>query len=483
MKVRGLDEENYFETIKVTKAANQHSTCQFRQRVAEEKFPVYQNAIGKTISVELDSGRPIFFGEVAEVFIETTYHGGYAEVKAVSSSQKTDDNTATRIFQSPDKKFQEILNPERLSLKNCSVELDAKLAAETCREIILQAETNFDFVKRLAAWKGRRVWVRDTWQGQCGLKVAPTADDTTNKLLPEDIISLRIGRRGRLQTAELIARKYFELGRLLTLKDNPCKFLIVGLEVYHECGAERIRFDLEELTEPKPAATLETPLVKLKAKVTDITDKENLGQVRVQFDIEDKDAKKSWLAYRTPYSGIIFLPELGECVEVFYTCGECYAVSTLRTKSLDSEFQNVVDKFIGNNRKQRIFFREKSLEIKSAETSLFMDEKKIVLRVGENEITMDAQGITLKTGGNLVEQVGKDLSSKVGGNLTEQVGKDLSSKVGGNLTEQVGKDLSSKVGGNLTEQVGKDLSSKVGGLIALTASGTAKLKGSSIELG
>lgn len=417
MKVRGLDEENFFEAIRVTKAANQHSTCQFRQRVAEEKFSVYQNAIGKTISVELDSGRPIFFGEVAEVFIEATYHGSYIEVQAVSSSQKTDKTKATRIFQSPDKKFQEILNPERLNLKNCSVELDAKLAAKACREIILQDETNFDFVKRLAAWQGRRVWVRDTWQGQCALKIAPNADDTTNKLLPEDIISLRIGRRGQLQTAELITRKYFELGRLLTLKDNPCKFLIVGLEVYHEHGVERIRFDLEELTEPKPAATLQTPLVKLKAKVTDITDKENLGQVRVQFDIEDKDAKKSWLAYRPPYSGIIFLPELGECVEVFYTRGECYAVSTLRTKTLDSEFQNVIDKFIGNNRKQRIFFREKSLELKSAETSLFMDEKKIVLRVGENEITMDAQGITLKTGGNLTEQVGKDLSSKVGGKI------------------------------------------------------------------
>ena len=418
MKVRGLGEENFFETIKLTKAANQHSICQFKQRVAEEKFSVYQNAIGKTISVELDSGRPIFFGEVAEVFIEPTYHGSCVEVKAVSASQKTDETKATRIFQSPDKKFQEILNPERLSLKNCSVELDAKLAAKACREIILQDdETKFDFVKRLAAWQGRRVWVRDTWQGQCALKVAPAADETMNKISPEDVISLRIGRRGQLQTAELITRKYFELGRLLTLKDNPCKFLIVGLEVYHERDVERIRFDLEELTEPKPAEILQTPIAKLKAKVTDINDKENLGQILVQFEIEDKDAKKSWLPYRTPYSGIIFLPELGECVEVFYTRGECYAVSTLRTKTLDSEFQNVVDKFIGNNRKQRIFFREKSLEIKSAETSLFMDEKKIVLRVGENEIIMDGQGITLKTGGNLTEQVGKDLSSKVGGKI------------------------------------------------------------------
>lgn len=418
MKVRGLGDENFFDTINVIKAADCHSTCNFKQRIAEEKFSVYQNAIGKAINVELDNGRPIFFGDVAEILIEQTYQGSYVEVKAVSASQKVDDKHETRIFQNPDKKFQEFLNPERLSLKNCALELEPKLAAATCREIILQSdETNFNFIKRLAAWKGYRVWIRDTWQGKCGLKVAANSDDTANKIAPEDIISLRIGRRGQIQTAQLITRKYFELGRLLTLKDNPCKFLIVGLEVYHERGVERIRLELEELTEPKPAEILNTPIVKLNAKVTDITDKKNFGQILVQFNIEDKDAKKSWIPYRTPYSGIIFLPELGECVEVFYTQGECYAVSTLRTKTLDDEFRNVVDKYIGNNRKQRIFFREKSLELKSAETSLFMDDKKIILRVGDNEILMDAQGISLKTAGNLTEQVGKDLSVKVGGKI------------------------------------------------------------------
>lgn len=99
MRVRSLSEQNFFEAIKVTKAANQHSNCNFRQRIAEEKFSIYRKVIGKTISV-------------------------------------ANETKATRIFQSSDKRFQEILNPERLSLKNCLVELYAKLRVKASECVV-----------------------------------------------------------------------------------------------------------------------------------------------------------------------------------------------------------------------------------------------------------------------------------------------------------------------------------------------------------
>ncbi len=410
MKVRGLGDENYFDEISLSKAANCHSVCKFRQRVAEENFSIYQSAVGKKIGVELDSGRPIFFGEVAEILIEQTYHGNYVEVLAKSASVKSDETKETRIFQNPEKFFSDILNPARLKLQNCSVELENKFATKLCREIILQdGETNFEFIKRLAAWQGRRVWVKDTLQGKSELKIATCSDEAANKISQDEIIRLKLGRRGEIKIAELVAAKYFELGRILQLGNNPCKFLIVALEVYQERGADRIRFELEELREPQPSELL-TPPAKLMAKVTDIGDGKNLGRLRVQFEIDDKDAEKIFLPYRTPYSGIIFLPEVGETVEIFYMNGEGYAASTLRTKTLDEEFKNVKDKYIGNNRKQRIFFRDKSLEIKSFGTSLLMDEKKIVLSVGENKIVMGEQGINLKMGGAFKAEVGKDFN-------------------------------------------------------------------------
>ena len=456
MKVRGFSDENYFEEILVSKAANRHSYCKFKQRVAEENLAAYQNSIGKNIGVELDNGRPIFFGEVTEILIERTYRGSYAEIKAVSSSLKTDEVKETRIFQNPEKTFGEVFK-----LKNCSPEVEDKLAAQKCKEIILQdAETNFEFVKRLAAWQGRRVWVMDTVNK---LQVGTCSDESTNKISQEEIIRLKVGRRGKIQTAELVTAKYFELGRILKLGDVPGKFLIVGLEAYQERGVDRIRFELEEMQNSEPSELI-TPPAKLTAKVTDISDDKNFGRLRVQFDVEDKAADKIWLAYRTPYSGIIFMPEVGEAVEVFYKNGEAYVDSTLRTKPLDDEFKNVKDKFLGNNRKQRIFFREKSLEIKSADTSIFLDDKKIVLSVGENKIVMDEAGISLKTGGAFKSDVAKDFASKVGGNIKVD-GKDISLNSGGKFESAASG--AAKIKGNS---------------VNVEADGATKIKGSSVKV-
>ena len=417
MKVHGLGDEKFFDEFSVSKAAGRHSICKFKQRLAEENFSVYQNAVGKTIGVALDGGRKIFFGEVTEVSIEQNFGGSRVEVTAVSSSLKSDEIAETRIFQSPVKTFGDVLNSSRLNLKNCSIELDEKISSRSCPKIILQnAETAFEFVKRLAARQGQRVWIRDTWQGKCALKISACSDETPEKISVKEILRLKIGRRGKIRTAELVATKYVELGRIVTVGNVPEKFLIVGLEIFIERGVDRIRYELEEFADIEPDEIQTAPPVKLKASVVDVNDDKNFGRIRVQFEIEDKDADKTWLPYRPPCNGIIFLPEVGDTVEVFFADGECYVATTLRTKNLDAEFHNVTDKYLVN-RKQRIFLREKSLELKSADSSIFMDEKKIVLSVGKNKIILDERGMTLQTNGTIAADVGKDFSTKVGGNI------------------------------------------------------------------
>ena len=91
-------------------------------------------------------------GEVVEVTIEQTYSGSRAEIKAVSNSSKIDEKIERRIFQNPDKKFCDILNVSRLNISDCKISLDEKISAQKCTEIILQhEETNFKFIKRIAA--------------------------------------------------------------------------------------------------------------------------------------------------------------------------------------------------------------------------------------------------------------------------------------------------------------------------------------------
>ena len=470
MKVRGLWDESFFEKISVKKAANFHSVCTFKQRVADEKISIYQNAVGKKIEIELNEGRPIFFGEVVEVTVEQLYSGIHAEVKAISDSSKIDEKLETRIFQNPDKKFSDVLDTSRLNISNCTINLDEKISEQKCPEIILQHnETNFKFINRLAAWKCQRVWVKDTIQGKCELKVAACADDSPNKILQENILKLKIGRREKIRIAELVTAKYFELGRILNFDDDTCKYLIVALEVYQENGVDRIKYTLEELKDLEPAELCSPAPFKLTAKVLDVKDDKNFGRLKVQFDIEDKDTNKNWLPYRTPYSGIVFMPEKGDTVEIFYTQGECYVNSILRTKILDDEFRKDVEneKYLGNNRKQRIFFREKSFEIKSFDTSIFMDEKKIILSVGKNKVTLDENGITVQTGGDFKSEVAKDFALKVSGDMKSDVDKKISVKAGGEIVNDAGSNVSVKAGGKFTAK----------------ASSTAQIGGSTVELG
>ena len=468
MKVRGLGEEIYFDEISITKSANCHSVCNFKQRVAEENISVYKNAVGKKISVELEGGRPIFFGEVVETVIEKTFRGSYAEIKAVSNSCKVDETPETRIFQNPEKKFAEMLNPSRLNVSDCKIELDEKFSAKTCAEIILQDnETAFEFMNRIAAWQSQRLWIIDTAENACKIKISSCADDSANKISADDELRLKIGRRGKLNIANLTSAKYFELGHILNFEDSLQRFLIVALKVYQENGVDRIDYELEEVKDISPSELADSGIKKLSAKVVQIKDDKNFGRVQVQFDIEDKDSKKTWLAYRSPYSGIIFLPEVGDSVEIFYSGGDCFVNSILRTATLDAEVAKVEEKFIGNNRKQRILFREKSLELKSAETLIFMDDKKIILSVGNNKITLDEGGITLKTDGELKSEIAKNFSEKIGGEFKADVAKNFSVKVGGDFISETARDISLKSGGKFTAK----------------ASGAAQIGGSSVELG
>ena len=452
MKVRGLGEERYFEKILVSKKANFHSVCKFRQRVAEDKIFAYQNAVGKKISVELDDGRPIFFGEIIETFTEKNFGGSYAEIKAVSDSFKIDETPETRIFQNPEKTFSEIINPARLKITDCKINLDEKFSAEKCKEIILQnQEANFNFMNRLAAWKSRRVWVKDTAQNKAEIKISPCANDSAQKILSENILSLKIGRRKKIQIAELVTEKYFELGSILNFESGR-KFLIVAMEIYQENGVDRIKYHLEEFKKILPNELCGSAPVKLSAKIIDVKDEKNFGRVKVQFDIDDKDSKKSWLPYRTPYSNFIFLPKKDDTAEIFYVCGECFVNSILRTKILDSEIKDVEkEKFIGNDCGQRIIFREKSLEIKSAETSIFMDDKKIILTAGKNKIVIDESGMNFKTDGDFKFETAKNFSVKNGKIFVAESSGDISFKSGGKFTAK--------------------------------ASGAAQIGGSSVELG
>lgn len=477
MRVLGFDKVNgYFDSFSLKKIFGEHSICKFRMIVHSDESAALMNKVGEPLAVMFGGENPIpvFFGEIYEIALERAISRTCIEVVAFSDSKKTDEEEHTRLFQNPKKTFGEILNPMRLKLKNCRLNLPSELAMKKYEKILLQnQETNFEFIKRLANYCGTRLWVVDTRQGKVALTVGHCLEDSEHRLSSEDIFFCRTGRKKNLKTMHLVTKKYFSLGTTVYVGNDTCKYLITALEIRQVHGTDEIFYELEEY-KPKKFSFKSSPLektVKLKAHVKNSRDAENLGRIQVQVDdAEDEDTEKSWLPYHSPYSGkaggIVFMPDVGDAVDLFFSNDECFVGSTFRENKLQEECQKVADKYIGNNSLQRFFWRENSLELLSSENKIFLDKDKIELTVGENKILVDKESIVLQTPKNKLFLSDKGIKIQTDGVL------NLSSR--DDTTVETNKVLNLNAAGSVQIK-GKSLNAKANG-------GDVNIKGNNINL-
>ena len=241
-----------------------------------------------------------------------------------------------------------------------------------------------------------------------------------NKIEEKEIIEYKIKKSNYDYKIELVLDKYLELGRVVQIGKNIQKYIIEQVIIRQVHNTNKYIYVLNLLENRRKEHSdivYSGKTMKLKAKVTNIKDPENKGRIQVEFiekNVEDMDKdliKRTWLAYNSPYSGkqsgIVFLPDIDDIVEVIFTNEEYYVGSTLRNKSLLAECQNVEEKYIGNNYKQRIFWKKDSLELFSFENKIIMNKDKIEISVGNNKLIMNKDLIVLQTEENQV-LLGKD---------------------------------------------------------------------------
>lgn len=413
MKVTGFGKvTGLLVNFSLRKKFGKHGECKFTMSVKDDEATAQLEKVGKSIGVSIVSENPlpVFFGEIKSITLNRKISKTCIEVFAVSDSKKIDEEKHTRVFQNPEKTFADVLNISRLKLQNCELSLSSETAKTKYKNIILQnQETDFEFINRLSKYSGSKLWINDTKQGKIVLKVGDVFDETPRKIEFKKLLSCSIGREKKFKTASFVTREYFPLGSLVQIENDSCKYLITSLELKLIHGADRFFYETEEYS-PKKIKIEPVPLektVKLKAQILKNKDEKNLGRVQVQVvNVEDEDKEKIWLPYRTPYGGkeggIVFLPDEKDFVELIYTNGEFFVCSAVRENPLQKECHNVNDKYIGNNFEQRIFLKEKSLEIMSVKNKIYLDKNKIELAVGENKILLDENGIVLQTPKNKI---------------------------------------------------------------------------------
>ena len=428
MIIRGLEEIEIVQSFCLIKEKNKHSICKITGIITEVEHNNFDSKIGKKVDILYDAAEDktvntlvVFHGLIQEFVVEKTFSFTKISVTASSYSVLVDQSPRMRIFQNPGKNVGDILNNNQLALQECELIISPELAKLPVPEIVIQNfETDFAFVNRLAAKYGYSVWMQDTLKDK--IRIAKDTGTVSNLSEQRDVIAYRQVMGQNRNRLNIRANKYLELGRILRIDNNLQEYIISKMEIrlvneayefWYELDVKEkdsTKVQIENLyaeTGSSPFYNNSCEVLKLKARVTNVKDPDNMGRIQVEFitppfqDMNQRDGKRTWLEYRSPYSGktggIVFIPDIGDIVEVFYKNGECFINSTFRQQPLNDECVDTTNKYIGNNFQQRIIWKEDSLQLRSADNYICLTGDRIELVVGKNKIVMDAEQIQCAT--------------------------------------------------------------------------------------
>lgn len=400
---------------RLCKKAGCPSRCRVELRVSSADASKWLNLEDLAVFDANDS--PVFFGKCEHVELSGTPGGSTALIGAVVAPGT--GSVSRRFFQKPEKTFDDIL--KRIKIENCSVELDGALKSKLYPPLLMQAQSDFDFLLRLARESGRRLWIIDTRENAPALALKFCLDKSTKKFDSQKIINLCKIRTHKLDRLRVASREYCELGRLASIEGCDGIFLVTGLCATLKNGREVFWHDLERYKESDRAVECQADgqCYVLPGRIADVADPDKLGRVRfaVAPDYAEDDSEKSWLPWLTPYSGavagMVFIPEKDDPAELVVAGGRGVAHGALREKALDEEASDVASKFLGNNSTRRIIWKKDSLEIRSGKTSIILKDDEIVLDCADSRIWMGKNGISLESG--------KDLTIKTQGKLNATI--------------------------------------------------------------
>lgn len=407
MRIKGWEQNVHITEFLLQKKCGCHSRCHFKAVIPEQSILAYMEQVGKILCLELETGRPVFFGRIQKIDMERTYHSSSLEVSALSLSADIDQDIHCRIFQNPAKRYGDILSASRLQLAHCRIQVDEQVAQQGYTPILLQnQETDFQFIGRVCAYAGMPLWVKDTLNTDIEIKIAASLSERVIPLPEEDILACRVSKTGTGKALQLRLKQYRELGSMVRIGALKEHYIITEVRIERIHGIDEFRYVLLPVKDRQSPASgfPEAKTVKLKARVTNAQSPKRNSAIQVTFIddfITDMDADKPmWLPYRSPYSGtaggIVFLPDPGDVVEVLFTNGECLASSTLRSQPLPEECKRTAVKYIGNNTEQRILWRDASLELRSFQNKVVLNKDKIELSVGKSRIIMEENQIILE---------------------------------------------------------------------------------------
>lgn len=512
MKINGFEKLRDIRTFSLVKCEGEHTTLTFTARTAANIALPFLSREGTPITISRDDGSTLFYGLIREVSVSESHHGAIVAVEAKSFSILADEEFHTRIFQNPNQTLGDILKKISWDKAKCELDLDEVadkkpsgliVAEEATNAVVQNDETDFSFLLRLAHLVGYRLFIADTISGRTTLELAKTR--SRKKISAKEIITLTRQQRKSKFNLKLRAKPTAELdvGTEAQIEGLTGSFVVMKKSVIKQRETFIFTYELESADDVPNQSASDGQGGReriFSAKITSVDDPKKFGRVQVAFDGEDmakNSAERLWIPWRTSYGGkggqcgIVFLPDKNDRAEILLAGNSLVASNNFRTGRLLNECSKPAEKYIGNNFKQRIFWREKSLELFSADNMIFMDEKKIELVTGKGKtrIRLEEDKIFMQTPDNLVELSSAGIKIKTDKDFAAQSGKNFTAKSGGSLKIESGKDFemnaqsSAKIESSSTLKLkGKDFEMNAQGSGKIESSSTLKLKGSTVEI-
>ena len=487
MRIQGFDKLKDIRAFTLVKHEGEHTALSFTARTSKEIGLTFLSREGDAITISRDDGSTMFYGLIREVSIAESHHGALITVRANSYSILADEEPRTRIFQNPKQTLDDVL--KKIPWNNAKCELDVGDAAnekpsglivamEATNAVVQNDETDFAFLRRLAHMVGYRLFITDTMSGRTTLELFKHRN--SRRVCAKEIIHILRKRRKGKFSLQLCAKSTAKLdtGDFTQIEGVPGSFVVIAKSVVKERETLVFTYELESADDKKISATADGQGGRERiftATITSVEDPQKKGRVQVTFDGEDmakSPAERLWIPWRTNYggkggqTGIVFLPDKDDRAEIFLAGNSFVASNSFRTEHLLDECSKPAVKYIGNNHRQRIFWKEKSLELHSSNNTIVMDEKKIELVTGKTRIRLENDKIFMETPGNIVELSPDGIKFKTDKNFAIQSGKDFTAKADGSIKVQSGKDFTANASGS-----GE-----------IKSSGKLKLNGSTVDI-
>ncbi len=400
MMVTGFREIDGFREFHLRKKKNAHSVCTFTagKGAWEPEDDMFLGAI-KVYDCQDTDTPPMDALLMTGILQSVQCIEGYSEdrisVSIISRSVMLERELHTRIFQSREKTYRDILEYIGTDREFQIIFLKEDLGEIRIEQPLLQmGETDMEFICRIASRLNTAVWFDDESDGIWQVRIGDQRGESFTELDLADLMALEREwfsdvERIRFRLArERVGSGRLDIGRQITLKGKT--YTIEEMDIYKQGQEYRYEYAASRQMEAWSAGqtgTRQHPAGHFTGTVTDNRDPENMGRVQVDFNresVEDiADGGRLWIGVAAVYAGekggILFLPDKGDVVDVLWDGREFLVTGVRRAKAISEAYRNVDEKRIVDGRGRSICFGEKGLLIHAGTSAIQVRKDKVVV--------------------------------------------------------------------------------------------------------